>query len=129
MNRRSLQAGMSFWQLSIVIAVVIFFGVVGMKMLPLYLNDLKVQKAVKSVAQNPQMSKASPHEIRKALQKHWDIEDITRVKVAEIKLLRTKQGTKVLSYDYEAIQPIFYNVSVLINFAGEEALGVGGDGG
>lgn len=125
MQTRKHQAGMSMWQLIVVIAIAAFFATTGMKTLPLYLNQMKVTKAVKSVAGDSSMAKASPVEIRKALQRHWDIDDITRVKPKDVKIVRTKAG-KVLRYEYEARERLFYNISVLIEFSGEERMGAAG---
>lgn len=116
---------MSMWQLIVVIAIAAFFVTTGMKTLPLYLNQMKVTKAVKSVAGDSSMAKASPVEIRKALQRHWDIDDITRVQPKDVKIVRTKAG-KVLRYEYEARERLFYNISVLIEFSGEEHMGAAG---
>ena len=123
---RSNQAGMSMWQLIVVIAIAAIFGTVALKSIPVYLNQMKVTKAVKSVAGDSSMAKASPVEIRRALHRHWDIDDITRIQPNDIKVVRTKTG-KMLRYEYEAREKMFYNISIVYEFSGEERLGGGGN--
>lgn len=120
------QAGMSMWQLIVVIALIAFFATVGIKSVPIYLNQMKVTKAVKSVAGESGSDKYSPVQVRKALQKHWDIDDVKRISVAEVKIVRLKGGQKVLSYTYEAKERLFYNVSMVFEFAEQIPMGKGG---
>lgn len=120
------QAGMSMWQLIVVIALIAFFATVGIKSVPIYLNQMKVTKAVKSVAGEPGSDKYSPVQVRKALQKHWDIDDVKRISVADVKIVRLKGGQKVLSYNYEAKERLFYNVSMVFEFAEQIPMSKGG---
>lgn len=123
---RSYQAGMSMWQLIVVIAIAAIFGTVALKSIPVYLNQMKVVKAVKSVAGDSSMAKASPVEIRRALDRHWNVDDITRIQPKDVKVVRTKTG-KMLRYEYEAREKMFYNISIVYEFSGEERLGGGGN--
>ena len=125
---RSYQAGMSMWQLIVVIAIAAIFGTVALKSIPVYLNQMKVTKAVKSVASDSSMAKASPVEIRRALDRHWNVDDITRIQPKDVKIVRAKTG-RMLRYEYEAREKMFYNISIVYEFSGEERRGGGGNGG
>ena len=117
---------MSMWQLIVVIAIAAIFGTVIMKSIPVYLNEMKVVKAVKSVAGDSSMAKASPVEVRRALDRHWNVDDITRIQPKDVKIVRTKTG-KVLRYEYEAREKLFHNISIVFEFIGEEPMGGGGN--
>lgn len=116
------QRGASFWQFLIVACVGGFFVLVGLRVAPLYFNELKVATAVKDVARRSDPS-TSLADIRTALNRHWDIDDIEQIEPKDIRLSRgTGQGA-VLSWDYDAQARLFSNVYIVINFTGSRALG------
>ena len=114
---RQAQRGMSFWSLLVVLAVIAFFAIVGVKVIPLYLNQLKVTKAVHGVADELTVDPANidPYTLQNALQRRWDIEDVQDLSPKEVKLVRTENGPK-LAYDYEARVRLFYNIYVVVDF-------------
>ncbi|TAM11246.1 MAG: DUF4845 domain-containing protein [Nevskiaceae bacterium] len=120
MERR--QRGASFWQLLVVVLVGGFFVLVALKIVPLYLNELKVATAVKEVAQEA-TQEASLTTIRNALGRHWDIDDIDQIQPKDILLVRDGDRGAALSWDYDAQVHLFSNIYVVINFTGSHPLG------
>lgn len=128
-KRFGTERGATFWQLLVIAVVVGFFVLVGLKVVPLYLNELKVATAVKQVAQEPGLSaSASLPAIRRALSRHWDIDDIDHVTPNDIVVARDGTGGTTLSWNYDARAHLFYNVFVVINFTGLRVMGTGGAG-
>lgn len=116
------QRGAGLWEMLFLFGVIAFFALVTVKVLPLYLNEMKVSAAVKEVSQNPQFSaNTDPATLRSSLQRHWDIEDIDTIQPRDIAVTRDDSGVS-LSYDYEARTHLFYNIYVVIHFQGERRL-------
>lgn len=117
------QRGASLWSTLFVIAVIAFVALVTVKVVPIYLNQMKVATAVREVAQDPHISpSADPQVIYDSLQRHWDIDDIEDIKPKDIAITRDDNGQQTLSYDYEARRHLFYNIYIVVHFEGERAL-------
>lgn len=120
---RCTQRGASLWQLIVVIAVAGFFVLVALKVIPLYLNELKVATAVREVAQTAGLNAdASVHAIRRSLGRHWEIDNIEDIRPDDIDIIRNDDGGTTLAWDYEARVRLFYNVSVVIHFKGSKLM-------
>ncbi|HEU0196804.1 MAG TPA: DUF4845 domain-containing protein [Nevskiaceae bacterium] len=116
--------GMALWQIVIVVLIAGFFGLVTMKLVPVYLNEMKVSTAVREVAQEPELgASADVHAIRSALSRHWDIDDIEYLDWRDVGISRDDSGT-TLSWDYDARVHLFYNIDVVVHFAGSKPMGV-----
>ncbi len=119
MNQYRAQAGASFYMMGLGIVVAVFFGIIIMKSVPIYLNEMKIAKAVATAAEDPALARASLVEIRNRLQRQWDIEDIRILQPKDVKLVRDKSGKRKLKYQYEAREHLFLNVSMVHAFSGE----------
>jgi hypothetical protein len=119
MQLRHRQQGLGWFGLLFILGVLAFVAIVGLKTLPIYLNQMKLQSALNKVASEPNMGGADPARgIRNSLQKYWDIDDINRIQPKDVKIKRTEQG-RFLTYDYEAKERLFYNIYIVIHFAGD----------
>lgn len=114
MNRRQ-QRGLGWFGLICVFAGVGFLMLIAFQCVPVYLNQMKIARAVNAVAQD---APASVTEVRSALQRYWDIEDIDDLSPRDVKVVRTANGRR-LSYDYEARRHLFANVSLVLEFGGD----------
>jgi Tfp pilus assembly protein PilE len=113
------QAGMTVWTLIVVIGVVGIFFVVGMKSVPVYLNQMKVHSVITRVAENPEHARATPQQIRVALSRFWDIENIDYLQPRDVRVQRVERGGRMLAYDYEARVSLFRNIDLVFTFADE----------
>ncbi len=119
---RSRQYGAGLWGTLFILAVIAFVALLMVKVVPIYLNQMKVAAAVKEVAQDPNIgSHASPHVIYDILQRHWDIDDIEDIQPKDIAITRSNVG-ETLSYDYEARRHLFYNIYIVVDFEGQQTL-------
>lgn len=115
MHMRSRQRGLGWFGLLFVLGVIAFTAIVVVKCLPIYLNQMKVASSVSKVAADPENGRAELHDLRRGLQRFWDIEDIKYLEPRDIKVKRTASG-RFLSYEYEARERLFYNISIVIDF-------------
>lgn len=115
------QSGLGWFGLLLVLAIVGFVVLIVVKTLPIYLNQMKVGSAIHKTAADPENAAAEPRTIRSELQKYWDIDGIEYLSVPEVQVKRTEHG-RFLSYDYEAREHLFYNISIVIEFADDVPL-------
>ncbi|WP_301102083.1 DUF4845 domain-containing protein [Propionivibrio sp.] len=110
-NQRGLAiSGLLFW--SFLIALV---AVLGIKVAPDYLTYFKILKATKAVAVNS-AGKTVP-EIRASFSKYMEVEHVSTITPADLDI--SKEGNDVvIAFSYEKRIPIFYNISLLIDFQG-----------
>jgi hypothetical protein len=120
MRRR--QGGMSGIGILIVLILVVFAALIGMRVTPAYLEYFAIKKAVSSMSQSGELRGASVAEVRRAFERHQAIDDFTAVGPQDLEITKDG-GDMVISFAYEKRVPLFYNVSLLINFAGSSQPG------
>ena len=124
-HRLSRQRGMTLISFLILCIMVGFYILLGLKLMPVYLEHYKVSSILKNMKGEPEMSEKSPREIMILLQKRWDINSIDRI-TPEKSVTIEKSGEKIsISLDYEVEQPIVGNVSALVKF--KEFYTIGGE--
>ena len=106
-------SGLMFW--GVIIGIVAMLGV---KVVPEVIDYYKILKSVKSTAANSS-GKTVP-EIRTAFSKYAEIEHIKTVTPADLDI--SKEGSQVvIGFAYEKRIPLFFNVSLVIDFQGSSA--------
>jgi hypothetical protein len=101
--------------LALLIAIV-FIAIIGMKMVPAYIEYFTIKKAITSIAQSGELRSATVADVRKAYDRRANVDDITAVRPGDLEV--TKDGNEiVIGFAYEKRVPLFYNISLLIDFA------------
>ena len=108
------QNGMTFIGLVLVIAAVIFLAVIGMKVVPAYLEFVNVKNAIKKAANSADTS--SKKEVASAFDKSASIDNITVIKGSDLVV-----NGGVISVEYQVVVPIVANASVLLDFSATSA--------
>lgn len=126
MNTRHRQRGLGLFGLMAVIGLVGLAFKIGFALFPVYMNEMKLSKAVTKVA-NSAPETATPTEIRKLLQPTWAIDDITTVMPSDVKVKKIATG-RALAYEYESRVPVFGNVSLVVTFNNEVPMRAGASG-
>lgn len=117
MQLRKYQRGMSIWSLSFVVGVFTFFIFLGFKLFPPYMEDFKVRNALDSVARSSDIGTMSKADISMALAKRFDIDNIDTVDPTKNLYIENRgRNARAVRIAYEAVIPLFYNVSVLLEF-------------
>ena len=114
MNPKSRQRGVTMWGMFMISLMVVFFALLLFKLLPPYLQDLKVKTALDSVEEQASGGMSNP-EIMTALRKRFDIDDIEHVELSDITIQR-RGNLKVINVEYEAVVPLVLNISALLEF-------------
>lgn len=113
------QRGIGMLNLLYVLVTLAVFGLVGLKLLPLYLEGFKVQKAITAVAAAPGATERTPRELAYSVVKRLDIDGVTRIKERNWKeYLTIKIRGKAVSIqaEYQAVVPLFMDISLLTHF-------------
>ena len=111
----SKQSGMTFIGLVLVIAAVIFLAIIGMKVVPAYIEFSSVKNAIKYVAKDAAFANMSKKEIASAFDKSASTSYITVIKGSDLIIEKTETGN-VVTAEYQVTIPIVANASVLLDF-------------
>ncbi|MEO6023064.1 MAG: DUF4845 domain-containing protein [Burkholderiales bacterium] len=101
--------------LSIIFLLALFIGgaIVGMKMVPAYLEYIAIKKAFRSMS--GQLDGASVKDIKTKFANHTTIDDIRSIGPNDLEI--SKEGGKVVvSAAYQVTIPLFANISLLLDF-------------
>src|SRR5450631_1886998 len=82
------QSGMTFIGLLCILALLGVIAYAGLRLVPLYLNYMKVARSMEATAAEFKSDNADPGAIRHALDKHWQIEDISGVEAKEVEVVK-----------------------------------------
>jgi hypothetical protein len=110
------QTGMTFWGLLVIAALVVAITLLFFKLLPPYIEDGKVVTALENVAKQPGVADMDKGQIKAALQRRFDIDDITRANLEKDLTVEKKPGVMTIRIKYEVRVPIAYNVTALLDF-------------
>jgi hypothetical protein len=109
------QDGVTLMGLVIGSVLLIVVALVGMKVVPAYMEFLSVKKVLTAMKQEP-LDTMSASDIKKSFDKRANIAYISVVKGSDLTIEKTSSGTAV-NVEYQVIKPIAGNLSVLIDFS------------
>jgi hypothetical protein len=111
------QRGLGIIGLVFVLGLIGFVALVTIKVVPLYLNQMTLKRDLNEVATqvNSSGSDIDIGELRRDIEKRFDIDYITQLEAKDIKISNTERGV-TMGYDYEARAGLFANVFVVIHF-------------
>jgi hypothetical protein len=112
------QRGLSLMGLLLVSAVLVFFALVGFKVLPAYIEYLAIKKAVTEIARAPETRGGQATEVRKAFDRRATIDNITSITGQDLEVSKMGDGFEVIA-SYSVQVPLFGNVSACIDFVAE----------
>ena len=122
---RFRQRGMTFIGWLFLLTPLAVVGYAGLRLAPVYLNYMKVVRALNLVASDAN-GNSNPQSIRTTIDKHFEIDMVDYPTSKDIKVTRNGTGWDVeASYDDEA--PLFANISLHVAF--DKIVHAGGGGG
>ncbi len=113
------QRGMSGWGVLMLLIIIGFGSVIGLKLVPIYLESFKIDKAIEGVVSDPSVSQQSKREIIESMVRRLDIDSVERITEQNYKdyVTLTRKGKKVvLDVEYRAETRVIGNVSVAVDF-------------
>jgi hypothetical protein len=115
MQNRCKQNGMTFISLLVLLVVLGFFVMVGLKVTPVYLDHFAINKSLDSLKEEPLIGRKSVTEIRKMLFRRFEINNIRHIQKDHVKISRSRGVTNV-SVKYEENRHLLGNMSLLMTF-------------
>jgi len=109
------QAGMTLISWMVVFAIAGILAVAGLKLFPVYMDHLGVKSSMDSLASDQALRGAGPTELREALMRRLDVNDVKRVKREDVTIQRDGSIYRV-NVAYEVVVPFVSNVSFLVSF-------------
>lgn len=109
------QKGMTAIGWLLVLLIVVFVALITLKLVPVYIDGFKVYSSLESLKEDPSAKGKPAIELRRLLMKRLDINMVTDVTPQDVSISRGRGGI-VVTVDYEAVRPMFGNLSVLVHF-------------
>ncbi|WP_158256802.1 DUF4845 domain-containing protein [Pseudomonas sp. MYb185] len=114
---RQSQKGMSFFGWLAVIALVVFAGVIAMKLIPIYLDHFALRKVVTSVNEDPSIKIGSLRDMHSHINKGMQINSIRDIKAADaVTVISSGTNTYTVTIKYEVRAPMLKTVDLLVHF-------------
>jgi hypothetical protein len=104
------------------LAIVVYAGI---RLTPVYLNYMKVAKAMDDLGGELKAAAATPQSIRSSLDRHFEIDMVDYPTTKDMKI--TKDGASwVVESQYDDDAPLFANLSLHVTFDKKVKIGSGG---
>lgn len=114
MNIRK-QQGWTMWSLMFTLLVIGSISWVGLKIVPLYMDNSTIRGAIKPMAQDRSLADASYDEIVTLIQKRLSINNVRWVKPDNIEFVEEDNFTQV-RIDYEKRIKMVSNIDIILTF-------------
>jgi Tfp pilus assembly protein PilE len=114
-SMRQGQQGMTFIGLLCILALVGVIGYAGIRLVPVYLNYMKIARTLEVTAAEAKGDNPDPGNIRRLLERHWTVEDPTALDLKDIEITKDDSGVS-MHVAYDDTVPYVGNVSLSVHF-------------
>lgn len=115
-NIRS-QAGVSIFGWLLIIALIAFFVTAILTLYPMYYNHYKAISHITSIANNPATEKMNTKEVRSAISKRFQVDNIEFINLKEDIDIEVKKKKMIINLSYEVRAPLMGNIIVVGDFS------------
>jgi hypothetical protein len=123
---RSKQTGVTLIGWIILLVPFAIVGYSGVRVMPLYLNYMKVARCLEQVKNDFKGDPGSAALLRTALEKHLNVESVDYPDVKDIKITRGDSRSWLLEAAYDDQAPLFQNLFIMVSF--DKSVTLRGDG-
>jgi Tfp pilus assembly major pilin PilA len=119
MNFKKRQRGLSFLGLIVLVGVLGFSAVIGLKLIPIYMESWKIDGIMNAVISEPGVKDQSRQEVIEAMLKRLDIDAVEAVNYTNWKdkiTVAKRKNSVTINVNYEIITPLMGNLSLLAVF-------------
>lgn len=115
MDTKTRQRGMSTIGVLLIIVVVLFFGMLALKLFPVYYDSFAVSSIFSEVGQKAHSDSA--REIRATLERRFEVNNIDeQISVKNVKIKSNGHGGMDVSLHYERRVPFIGNLDLIATF-------------
>ncbi len=118
------QKGLTFITIMIILGLIAFFVMLGLKVGPIYMNHSKVQSTMAAIKEMPGIENMSKREIALSISKRLNMNYVDKINKDDFEIVR-HDDLLTVSIDYERVENLMGNLSVLVEFS--ESFEVGGE--
>ncbi|PWV63370.1 DUF4845 domain-containing protein [Plasticicumulans acidivorans] len=118
---RHAQRGLSPLSVLLILGCIGFVGFIAMRIVPIYMADWTVNAAIEGLALEPDVTQRSPNELRSALAKRFDVNNIEEIKPSDVHISK-EAGRLTVGIDYEVRKPLIGNIDVVVKFSHEQVV-------
>lgn len=116
MIKKQKQAGMTAIAWIGVIALIIMFILLILKLLPIYIDGFKVGSILSDIKTESNIAKMTPRMITKTIMKRLDINMVTDVGRKNIYIENAGRKKRTVEIDYEVRENMVGNLDVVVHF-------------
>ncbi len=109
------QRGLSLIGLLITSAVVVFFALVGFKLLPSYIEYWTIQRIVSDLGRSPELRGTSILSVQNAFDRRATIDNVTSVKGRDLEVNKVGEGFEIAT-NWSTRVPLFSNINACLDF-------------
>ncbi len=119
-GRRSQQRGIGFIGLVLIFAVIGCVTLLGLKLIPAYIEYYSVKKVISAMASSEEVKSGTVLEIRKSFDRRATIDNINVIKADDLEISKEGNDTVVAAI-YQQKIPLFTGYTLLIDFSASTA--------
>ena len=120
-NSKKTQKGISLISLILILAVSVLILMSTVKMLPYYIENIKVTSSLESIAAEINSNKIKPADIKASLLKRLASNDVNHISQDQIKISGGEDHS-TLSVEYEVRTSFIGNIDNVIKFSNSEII-------
>jgi hypothetical protein len=99
----------------IILALIGFFSLITIKLVPVYSEYMSVSSSLENLAKEGSLSQLGKAEILRRIDANFNINSITTVKARDVQIVK-KSGSIELIADYEVRKHLFGNIDIVVHF-------------
>ena len=109
------QRGLSLIGLLITSAVVVFFAIVGFKLLPSYIEYWTVQRIISDIGRAPDLRGGTIISVQNAFDRRATIDNVNSIKGRDLEVSKVGEGFEIAA-NWSTRIPLFGNVNACLDF-------------
>jgi hypothetical protein len=115
---RSKQTGITLIGFVLLVAMVGVLGMAGIKLTPIYLENMKIRRVLSDVKMELDGQNPTPQLIRRSLDKRMNVEMISDISARDFEVEKSNNGF-VVAARYERHAPFIANIYLMVEFGDE----------
>lgn len=116
MRSLAKQGGLSLVGLLMILFLIAFFTLLGLKLAPPYLNNFKVKSDLSGLSKLPDSEHLGRSQILDSLERRFEIDEVSYVHLSKNMQIKRITGGRRVTIKYDVTVPLIYNLSALVRF-------------
>jgi uncharacterized protein DUF4845 len=109
------QRGLTLTGLIITAGVLVFFALIGFKLMPSYIEYLTIQRILKDLGHSPDLRGGTVKDIQTAFDRRAVVDNITSIQGKDLEVTKLGDGFEI-NANWATRVPLFGNVSACLDF-------------